>query len=150
MKLIIDTNIVFSSILNTDSQIGDIILNSEETLEFYSVSYLKEEIEKHKDKLSQISNLTFEEIDLVKTQIYSKIHFISEDIIPFEYWKKAIKFVRGVDMDDIAFVTLSLYMNNIPIWTGDKELRKGILKKGFDNILETSEVLKLRTELEKK
>ncbi|MCF6277757.1 MAG: hypothetical protein L3J16_03280 [Anaerolineales bacterium] len=28
-------------------------------------------------------------------------------------------------------------MNNTPIWTGDKELRKGILKKGFNDILET-------------
>jgi len=150
MKLIIDTNIVFSAILNTNSKIGDLILNSEDILEFYSASYLKEEIENHKEKLSEISNLTKQEIELIKVQIYSKIQFISEDIIPFEYWKKAVEFVRDVDMDDIAFVTLSLFMENTPIWTGDEKLRTGIQKKGFKDILSTPDIIRLRNELEKK
>ena len=150
MKLIVDTNIVFSSILNTDSKIGDLLLNSDDQFEFYSVSYLKEELENHKTKLSQISNLTLEEIDQIRSQIFTKIQFISEDLIPFEYWKKAIEYVREVDMDDIAFVALSLFMDKTKIWTGDIKLRKGIASKGFEEIIETAEVLKLREELERK
>ena len=88
MKLIVDTNIIFSSILNTDSKIGDLILNSDDIFEFYSVSFLKEELENHIEKLIQISKLSPKELDQVKLQIYSKIHFISEDLIPFEFWKK--------------------------------------------------------------
>ncbi|MFZ1751415.1 MAG: hypothetical protein WAU01_14545, partial [Saprospiraceae bacterium] len=38
---------VFSSILNTDSVIGDLLLNSDGQFEFYSASYLKEELENH-------------------------------------------------------------------------------------------------------
>ena len=101
MKLIVDTNIVFSSILNTDSKIGDLLLNSDDQFEFYSVSYLKDEFENHKAKLSQISNLSLEEIDQIKTQIFAKIQFISEDLIPFEFWRKAVDYVREVDMDDM-------------------------------------------------
>ncbi|HHS96068.1 MAG TPA: hypothetical protein ENJ45_05705 [Phaeodactylibacter sp.] len=116
--------------LNTDSTIGDLLLNSGDRLEFYSVSYLKEELYSHKAKLMRISKLSSDEIDQIKTQIFSKIQFISEDVIPFEYWKKAINYVREVDMDDIAFVALSLYMDNTMIWTGDSKLRLGIIKKG--------------------
>ncbi|MBL0024230.1 MAG: hypothetical protein IPO98_04085 [Saprospiraceae bacterium] len=86
MKLIVDTNLVFSSILNTDSVIGDLLLNSDGQFEFYSASYLKEELENHIFKLSKISNLTIEEIAQIKSQIFAKIQFISEEIIPFEYW----------------------------------------------------------------
>ena len=91
-----------------------------------------------------------EEIDQIKSQVFTKIQFISEDIIPFEYWRKAVAFVRDVDMDDIAFVALSLYMEKTIIWTGDTKLRKGIISKGFVEIIGTSEVLKLREELERK
>lgn len=150
MKIIVDTNIIFSAILNTNSQIGDLILNSNKTFEFFSTSYLKEELEKHKDKLSQISKLSVEEIDLIKSQVFNKVEFITEEIVPFEYWKNAAELVRDVDMDDIAFVALSLFMDKSPIWTGDEQLRKGIINKGFKEILNTSEVLALRTELEKK
>ncbi len=148
MKLIVDTNIVFSSILNTDSKIGDLLLNSDDQFEFYSVSYLKDEFENHKAKLSQISNLSLEEIDQIKTQIFAKIQFISEDLIPFEFWRKAVDYVREVDMDDIAFVALSLFMDKTLIWTGDVKLRKGVISKGFEEIIGTAEVLKLRKKLE--
>jgi predicted nucleic acid-binding protein len=150
MKLIVDTNIVFSSILNTNSTIGDILLNSDGQFEFYSVSYLKEELENHKAKLTQISNLTEEEIGQIKSQIFAKIQFISEEIIPFDFWKKAVTFVREVDMDDIAYVALSLYMDKTLIWTGDTKLIQGISSKGFKEIIDTDGVLKLREELERK
>ncbi len=38
MKIIVDTNIIFSTILNTDSKYGDLLLNSDGIFEFYSVS----------------------------------------------------------------------------------------------------------------
>ena len=34
MKVAVDTNIVFSAILNTNSKIGDILMNSESIFEF--------------------------------------------------------------------------------------------------------------------
>ena len=58
MKVAVDTNIVFSAILNTNSKIGDILMNSESIFEFRSVMYLKEEIEKHKGKLANLSGLS--------------------------------------------------------------------------------------------
>lgn len=47
MKIVVDTNIIFSSILNSNSNIGDLIFNSDNQFEFYSCSYMRFEILKH-------------------------------------------------------------------------------------------------------
>ena len=41
MKIVIDTNIIFSTLLNSNGTIGNIIFNSNKTFEFYSYSLLK-------------------------------------------------------------------------------------------------------------
>ena len=48
MKIIVDSNIVFSAMLNKQSVIGDVLLNSQEYFEFYTFEYLREEIANHK------------------------------------------------------------------------------------------------------
>jgi predicted nucleic acid-binding protein len=146
MKIIIDANIVFSCALNINSKIADIIFNSDKIFEFYSVYYLKEELNTHKNKLCALANLEEKEVDSILSKIYAKIKFIPEEIIPFEYWKNASLIVKDVDMNDIAFVTLSLFMQNTPIWTGDEVLKKGILAKGFDSFLSTKQVIEYRKE----
>ena len=55
MKIVVDTNIVFSAILNSNGKIGDLLLNSGKYIDFYSSEYLRYEIENHDEKLSKIS-----------------------------------------------------------------------------------------------
>lgn len=147
MKIVVDTNIIFSVILNTESKIGDLLMNSESIFEFRSAMYLKEEIENHKEKLMTISGLTQDQIEQSKEQIFSCIKFISEEIIPFEIWQKAARLVRDVDMDDVAFVALSEY-EELKLWTGDKELIAGLTAKGFQRCISTEEMIELRRSLE--
>ena len=47
MKIIVDTNIIFSGLLNTNGSIGDLIFNSEGVFQFYSCDYMRHEIDKH-------------------------------------------------------------------------------------------------------
>lgn len=147
MKIVVDTNIVFSAILNTDSKIGDLIMNSDQLFDFETVTYLREEIENHQDKLTEISGLTEKQLQEAKFQILSHIKFISEEQIPFEIWHKAAQIVREVDMDDIAFVALSEY-EDVKLWTGDKKLREGLIAKGFQRCISTEELFELRKKLE--
>ena len=53
MKIVIDTNIIFSTLLNSNGTIGNIIFNSNKTFEFYSCSYMRFEIDKHWEKLKK-------------------------------------------------------------------------------------------------
>jgi predicted nucleic acid-binding protein len=55
MKIIVDSNIVFSAILNSQGKIGQLIINGIKYFEFYSIGLLKEEITKHKPKILAIS-----------------------------------------------------------------------------------------------
>jgi predicted nucleic acid-binding protein len=145
MKIIVDTNIVFSAMLNKQSVIGDMLLNSQEQFEFYTCEYLREELANHKSKIMGLTgydDLTYHEIEFL---LYNQLTFFSEALIPFEYWQTAANYVRDVDMDDIAFVALSLFLD-FKLWTGDKRLREGLLQRGFKNCISTQELLQLRSE----
>ncbi|MBL7780109.1 MAG: hypothetical protein JNM22_02755 [Saprospiraceae bacterium] len=143
MKVVVDSNIVFSAMLNPESSIGDIILNSQQTFAFYGCEYLRQEINDHKDKITKITGYDEYEYNEVAFLIYKQIDFFSESTIPFEFWQKAADLVRDADMDDISHVALSLFLD-IKLWTGDKLLIGGLTKKGFNNIVTTQEMLQLR------
>jgi predicted nucleic acid-binding protein len=48
MKFVVDTNIVFSAVLNTQSKIGDLMMNSQGIFEFYACDTLRSELKKHR------------------------------------------------------------------------------------------------------
>lgn len=58
MKIIIDANIVFSAILNTNGKIGNLIIKPPQNISFIAPDFLRIEIKKHYLKLSKISGLT--------------------------------------------------------------------------------------------
>lgn len=58
MIVVVDTNIIFSALLNTKSNIGELMLNSDENFVFYSCAYMRNEIEKHWEKLLKLSRLS--------------------------------------------------------------------------------------------
>jgi predicted nucleic acid-binding protein len=143
MNVIVDSNLVFSAMLNTQSRIGDIILNSPEIFEFQTCEYLREEIENHKDKIMARTGYDEQEYNEVRFLIYRNLTFFTEALIPFEVWKTAADYVRDIDMNDIAYVALSLHLD-IKLWTGDKLLREGLIKKGFKNLITIEEMLSIR------
>jgi predicted nucleic acid-binding protein len=149
VRLIIDANIVFSGILNTNGKIGDLLINSEGLFEFIAPNFLRTEIHKHYPKLIKISKMTLEEIRESEFQIYTDITFISEEQIKLSTWLTAEKLVADVDIKDIQYVAFSKHFR-CKIWTGDKELKKGLEKKGFTNFITTEELFKWREQRKKK
>lgn len=143
MNVIVDSNIVFSAMLNTESRIGDIIFNSPDVFDFCTCEYLREEIENHKVKIMTRAGYDEQEYNEVRFLIYQNLQFFTDSLIPFEVWKKAADYVRDIDMNDIAYVALSLYLD-IKLWTGDKLLREGLAKKGFKNLVTIEELLEIR------
>jgi predicted nucleic acid-binding protein len=144
MKIILDTNIIFSALLNTNSTIGEIIFDSENVLEFYSCNYMRLEIEKHWDKLKKISKLTDKELQESLFRLFTKIHFINEEQISEKIWLKAETLTADIDIDDTDFVAMTTYLKGV-LWTGDKELYSGLKIKGFNKVVNTQELLRKRT-----
>lgn len=144
MKIIVDTNIIFSGLLNTNGTIGDLLFNSYDHFEFYSCSYMRQEIEKHWTKLKRISKLTESELEESRFKLFSKIIFINEELIPEKTWLAAEEIVVDIDIDDSDFIALTKHLKGY-LWTGDKELYNGLKKKKFKRIYNTSELIALRT-----
>jgi len=149
VKVIVDTNIIFSGLLNTSGTIGDLIFNSENVFDFYSCNYMRFEIEKHWDKLKQISKLSDKELKESLFRLFTKIHFINEEQIIEKIWLKAENLTTNIDIDDTDFVALTDYLKGV-LWTGDKELYNGLINKGFKKVVCTQELLLIRTQQTKK
>ena len=79
-KIIVDSNIIFSCLLNSQGTIGDLIFNSENIFAFYSNQYMLFEIRKHWNKLKKISRLTDVELEISYDKILTKITFINEGV----------------------------------------------------------------------
>jgi predicted nucleic acid-binding protein len=109
MKIIVDTNIIFSTLLNSNGTIGDLFFNSNTHFEFYSCSYMRFEIQKHWEKLKKISKLSDEQLEISYAQILSKIKFINEEIIPVEIWLTSEEITKDIDIDDIDFVPYQIF-----------------------------------------
>mgnify|MGYP003448499642 CR=1 FL=1 len=89
MKIIVDTNIIFSAILNSNSRIGKILLNSKEHFQFFTCNYLKVEIQRHRNKLLKLTKLKEYEIKELEELVTQKITFIDVRLIPQKiFWPK--------------------------------------------------------------
>ena len=121
MIIVIDTNIVFSALINSRSIIPEIIMAPYSDFSFYTSEYLFDELEEHKIKLQKASKLTSKEIERAKTELFKYINTISLNIIPQNIWQEAEALTFDIDPDDISFVALSIFLNAY-LWTGDKIL----------------------------
>ena len=81
MRIVVDTNIVFSAILNTDSNIAQIILQPKTKLNFYSTEKLRLEINEHRDKILNLTDYSEQELNRMINFITNKIRFINSNLI---------------------------------------------------------------------
>lgn len=107
----------------------------------YAPTYLKEEIKKHFHKIVDRAKLTEEELQISLDIVYSHIIFINDAILPFENYVNASRLVRDIDSDDVTFVALTEYLDEM-LWTGDTQLYNGLKAKGFTQVVNFADLKK--------
>jgi len=132
LKLIIDTNIIFSALLGNKKAQNLIFFE-----ELIAPKMMFLEIFKHKEKIKKFSKNY--DINMLFFELAKNVKIIDEDYIPFEFKKQAYELCKDVDLKDIPFVALSLYLK-VPLLTGDKKLITELKKKNFSNILELKDL----------
>ncbi|MFA6402972.1 MAG: PIN domain-containing protein [Salinivirgaceae bacterium] len=142
MKIIVDSNIVFSGILNKESRIGELLIKSKDYFDFYSVDQLKFELQKHKEKIIKTTGFSEVEYEEVRELAISKIKFIRDELIPKSYLIEAEKILQEIDIDDTVFVALADHLQ-ANLWTGDLELINGLQKQGYKNTITTKELYQI-------
>lgn len=148
MKVVVDANIVFSGILNTSGKIGDVLINSFGLIDFIAPDFLRTEIRKHHRKLSKLSKLQVENIIEAEFLVCREIKFISEEQVLASTWQDAYNLVKEIDEKDVQYVAYAKQFNR-KIWSGDRQLIRGLKKKGYDQFVKTDELIMTRKELEK-
>lgn len=147
MKIIVDTNIVFSAILNSNNQIAQIFIYGNPKLHLYSCEFLKFEMLKHRDKLLKLTNLNSTELGELESFITQNITFINENLLPEQILTDTKKLLQNIDLFDVPFVALATHLD-AKLWTGDKKLYKPLKELKFKNIIATAEMSTIIEELE--
>lgn len=148
MKIIVDTNIVFSAILNSSGRIGKILLHSKGHFQFFTCSYLRTEIHRHRNKLLKLTKLTEANLMELETLVTQNITFIDERLLPQDLLQKTETLLKSIDPNDTPFVALTRHMEG-KLWTGDMQLYKGLKAKRFKDIVTTAELSLLLDDLER-
>lgn len=133
LEAIVDTNKVFSALIPKASPIRDILLDTGNTL--YAPAHLQTEISLHEAKLLRYSKLSFAELRLLYSAITERIQFVPLVYISLKSKQMAYDLCHDIDIKDTPFVALCIELN-LPLWTGDEKLKRGLRSKGFQLIVE--------------
>lgn len=147
MNIVVDTNIIFSAILNPNGKIGDLLLDPLDRFAFFAPDFLTTELARHHKKLISLSKLSESDILFLKKLVLSKVTLVVLDTVSEESWMKAFQLVKQIDEFDAPFVALSLNMNSY-LWSGDKKLKNGLKDLGYDKVIETDSLLEIRNALD--
>ena len=120
MKLIIDSNIVFSAIIK-DSITRKILFNPD--YKFYVPDFFLFELKKYKEYLMKKTKLEKPKFKQILNDILGNIFLIPIN----EYSDKLIKakeIIGNIDEKDIPFIAVALSLKNNGIWSNDKHFKE--------------------------
>ena len=135
MKVIVDTNIIFSALLKEDNKYANILIKNDFNHDFYAVYFTIVELFKHKEKIKKYSKLSDEDVLEVLYELLKHINIINDHIISIPAWKQAMHLVHDIDIKDLPNVALTIELD-AKLWTNDTELKVGLRAKGFDEFLD--------------
>ena len=136
MKIVVDTNIVFSAIISDKGKIGELLLNKPLDLYFLSPIFLLDELNNHIGKILSITGYSEAEFQQIKFLAIRNIEFIDSKDISKQNWELSYQLLKDVDENDTSFLALNLEINGF-LWTGDKKLIKGLENKNYNKTVTT-------------
>lgn len=140
-RITVDTNILFSALLNINSRIGQILLMGPRYYDFFAPQYIRFEILEHQEKIKKIAGISNDQFIELNQLILRNIKILNHKLISPEFYQKAEKLCYSIDLDDTAFIAITEYTRS-KLWTGDKSLINGLKEKGYDRIISTNELFK--------
>lgn len=142
IKIIVDSNILFSALLNSNSRIGQILITGTDLFEFYAPEYTKWEILKYKEKIKSAGHLSDDEFLELYGLVLKNITILNHAIIPKKIYRKAEVLCQDIDIDDTIFVAVSKFIDGF-LWTGDQKLIAGLGNKNFKKVITTKEMYQI-------
>ncbi len=133
MKIVIDSNVLFSALIR-DSTTRRLILEYDDI--FLFPSYIFEEMEEHKHELIEKSKMDSEDFEKLLQLILKKVHIVPEEALA-AHKEQALEIVKEIDLDDALFIACAMAYPESVIWSDDKKLKK----QNNVKILSTAEIV---------
>ena len=140
MKVVLDSNIIFSALISGKELYLDIF----RALEIYVPDFIFLEISKY-EKLIIKKRKIVDEFSFFVRELFTEITVIPKFGISIDNFNKAISLCADVDPKDTPYIALSIELD-IPLWTNDKKLIQGLYCKDYKKIITTEEIFKLTIE----
>jgi predicted nucleic acid-binding protein len=131
--IIVDASILFSALLGKESRFAQLILGSERR--FFICESTVVELFKHKEKIVRLSKLTENELIRVLYVLLRRVTVCKEELIKEKIRRQAYDLCVDIDVADTPYIALTIQIGGL-LWTGDKKLKKGLQKKGFNRFFE--------------
>lgn len=119
MKLVLDSNIIFSALIRK-STARSIILS--DVFDLHAPEYIFTEITKHKELLLRKSKMNEGDFNALLLLLQKHVHFVSKENYN-EKMAMAEDILREIDITDSPFLALAMALN-CSIWSNDGHFKK--------------------------
>jgi len=126
LRLVLDTNIIISALINRKSTIRDILLSDK--IIFYLPELVLAELLKHKELLCKKTGLSHREVFFTIFYLLSKVEIVKKEAFS-ENLEKARNIMEKIDVKDSEFVALALSIENDGIFSNDRHFDNSGVKK---------------------
>lgn len=136
MKIVIDTNVLISGLLN-DGVVRRLLRS--ENIKYLIPEHSLVEVENHLEELSERSGLEYEEIETIFNILMENIEIITEEIVKSRI-EESINIMKEIDINDSPFIATALATQSQGIWSFDSHMKKQDKVKVF-TIQEINEIV---------
>ena len=137
MKIILDSNIIFSALISGKGIYIDIF----KILQIYVPDFVFIEISKYEERIIKKTKREKEFISFTK-ELFSEITVIPRLAISKQNYERAVFLCSDIDLKDTPYIALSIELD-MPLWTNDKKLIDGLRNKDYTKIITTEEIFDL-------
>ena len=120
MRLVIDTNIIFSALIK-DSITRRIILIS--NFDFFIPEYVFIELQKHSQEILKKSGYDHDDLNSMLDVLIGNINVVPQDEF-INHIPKAFRIMKDIDENDTSFLALAFMINGDGIWSNDPHFNK--------------------------
>ncbi len=126
LKLVLDTNVILSALINENSIIRDILLSDK--IQLYLPEYAFEEIIDHRDTIQEKTGLADIQIVFTLTYLLKKVKIVKKEFFK-EDLKNAWEIMKEIDADDKEFLALAMTLDCDGIFSQDKAFEQTKTKR---------------------